>query len=313
MWRGAGFPGLAGATLARLERVGSRDPAKAELYAREFRCAKHGSYEAVLADPEVEAVYISTPPSEHDEWVRKAAAAGKHVWCEKPACRDYQSALEAVECCRVAGVRLAEGYVFKFHPQHARVQSLIAAQRIGTPRFFQAELMYPYPPANDIRWKPDLEGGVGHDSAGYPVAAALLQLSGKPVALICQRGVDAKTGVDDAFCLWMRFSTGVMAQALVAFGAQYRSRYAVIGTQGRLEVQRAFAVPPEKATTLALETNAGEEDSNCASRPIPVNDRGVFGSDSRHGSGPKGFRGRISAAGGVDGRRGAFQPRGASD
>ena len=253
------LPALAGASLARLERVGSRDPARAEQYAREFGCAKHGSYDAVLADPEVDAVYISTPPTQHDEWIRKAAAAGKHVWCEKPACRDFQAAREAVECCRAAGVRLAEGYVFKFHPQHARVQALIAEQRIGTPRFFHADLIYPYPPAEDIRWKPDLEGGVGRDSAGYPVAAALLQLTGKPVSLFCQRGLDARTGVDDSFCLWMRFSTGVMVQGLAAFGAQYRSRYAVVGTQGRLEVQRAFAVPPDKPAALVLETDAGEE------------------------------------------------------
>ncbi len=253
------LPALAGTPAARLEHVGSRTPARAEQFAREFGAAKAGDYAAVLADPDVDAVYISTPPTQHEEWIRQAAARGKHVWCEKPAARDLASAIAAVEYCRAAGVRLAEGYVFKYHPQHARARELMAGGRLGRVRFFLAELTYPHPPAGDIRWQSGLGGGVRHDSAGYPVAAALLQLEGRPVSVFCQQGMDAATGVDDAFCVWLRFASGVMAQAVVAFGAQYRSRYSIVGTAGRLEVRRAFAVPPETSTTLALETNAGEE------------------------------------------------------
>src|ERR1700682_3380751 len=97
------LPALCSSKTARLERVGSRDSARAEQCAREFPCAKYGSYEAVLADPEVEVVYISTPPSMHEEWVHKAAASRKHVLCEKPAFCDFRSAVKAVEACRAAG------------------------------------------------------------------------------------------------------------------------------------------------------------------------------------------------------------------
>jgi dTDP-3,4-didehydro-2,6-dideoxy-alpha-D-glucose 3-reductase len=253
------LPALAVSSLARLERIGSRDMAKAEQYAREFSAAKHGDYDGVLADPEVDAVYVSTPPLLHEEWVFKALANRKHVLCEKPAFATFSAAFEAVERSRANGVRLHEGYAFKHHPQHRVVRSLIETGRIGRPRFFQSEFTYPHPPEHDIRLDPRLGGGVFHDSAGYPVAAALLQMPGQPTAVFCRMGFDARTTVDDAFCLGLDFSGGEMAQMIVAFGVQYRSRYAVIGTHGRVEVERAFAVAPGLKTTVTLETDAGTE------------------------------------------------------
>ncbi len=132
------LPALATSKLAQLVHVGSRDPAKAAQCAGEFSAAKSGDYEAVLADPEVEAVYISTPPSLHEEWVRKAVAKGKHVLCEKPAFDDFQAAVAVVDRCRAAEVCLAEGYSFRWHPQHAVVRSLIEQGRIGQAKFFLA-------------------------------------------------------------------------------------------------------------------------------------------------------------------------------
>src|SRR5208283_100283 len=100
---------------------------------------------------------------------------------------------KVVERCRAAGVRLLEGYAFKFHPQHAFVRSLIEQGRTGRPRLFTAEFTYPRPPENDIRLNPRLDGGVFRDSAGYPVAAALLQIAGRPVSIFCQMSHDRAT------------------------------------------------------------------------------------------------------------------------
>ncbi len=253
------LPALAASQQAQLVHVGSRDLAKARQFAGEFSSAKFGDYDAVLADPEVEAVYISTPPTLHADWVLKAVAAGKHVLCEKPAFGDFRTAVTIIDRCRAAGVRLAEGYSFRWHPQHAVVRSLMEQGRIGQPRFFSAEFTYPRPPQHDIRLSPELAGGVFRDSAGYPVAAALLQMPGRPVSVFCQLEQDATTGVDDAFSLWLRFAPGQTAQMLVAFGAHYRSRYAIAGTQGRVEVERAFSVGPQMKTTIAVETEAATE------------------------------------------------------
>ena len=253
------LPALAASKMAQLGHVGSRDSAKAAQCAREFSGAKAGNYDAVLADPEVEAVYISTPPSLHEEWAFKALAAGKHVLCEKPALGNYRSAIALVERCHAAGLHVAEGYSFRWHPQHAVVRSLIEKGRIGQPRFFSAEFTYPRPPAKDIRLNPQLDGGVFRDSAGYPVAAALLQMPGHPVSVFCQMGQDPATGVDDSFQLAIRFADGASAQMLVAFGAHYRSRYAITGTKGRVESERAFSAGPQMKTVVALETDAGPD------------------------------------------------------
>jgi len=179
--------------------------------------------------------------------------------CEKPAFSSGEEARKAVAACRAAAVRLLEGYAFKYHPQHALVRSLVAAGRIGTPRFFSAEFTYPRPTGNDIRLKPALAGGVFHDSAGYPVAAALMQMPSALVSVTCEQSRDAASGVDDSVAITLKFSGGEFAHLYSAFGVNYRSRYAIAGTHGRIEVERAFAVPTDKKATVTLETDAGVE------------------------------------------------------
>jgi predicted dehydrogenase len=153
-----------------------------------------------------------------------------------------------------------EGYVPKYHPQHARARELIAEGRIGAPRFFEAEFTYPRPAgANEIRLKPELLGGVFHDSAGYPVAAALMHMPGRPVFVHCVQSRDAESGVDDACSITLQFSGGGIANLYAGFGVQYRSRYAIAGPAGRLELERAFAVPPDMKTVITVETNSGVE------------------------------------------------------
>ena len=254
------LPALKLATGVQLAAIGSRDVAKAEQFAREFSAPRYGTYESVLADSQINAVYVSTPPPLHAEWVHKAAAAGKHVLCEKPAFVDSAEARKAVDACRAAGVRLMEAYVPPYHPQHAKVRELVAEGRIGAPKFFEAQFMYPRPPSpDDIRFKPELLGGVFHDSAGYPVAAALMHMPGKLVSINCVQGRDAATGVDDACSITLQFSGGEIAQLYAGFGVQYRARYAVSGPNGRIEVERAFAVAPDVKTTVTLETNHSTE------------------------------------------------------
>src|SRR5450759_157953 len=99
------LPAIAASGMAHLERIGSRGSHKAEQFAREFGCAKWGSYEAVLADPEVDAIYISTPPALHEPWVRAAAEHRKHILCEKPAFPNRRVAAELIELCQRQGVR----------------------------------------------------------------------------------------------------------------------------------------------------------------------------------------------------------------
>lgn len=253
------LPALEKSSLARLEHVGSRSASKAAEYAKAFNCSKAGSYEAVLEDPQVDAVYISIPVALHEPWLRKAVQGKKHILCEKPAFENFRAAREIVRLCRESGVRLMEGYMFRYHLQHALVKRLLSEGRIGTPRFFHGEYAVPRPPADDIRCKPELGGGVFLDAAGYLPAAAMLQLEGNPVSVFCRKSSDAATGVDDAVAMLAVFDNGVMAHFSAGYGLQYRARYSVLGTQGRVEVERAFAVNPDYRATVLLETDKGTE------------------------------------------------------
>ncbi len=251
------LPALQTAANARLERIGSREPAKAKEFAPAFGCAKTGSYEDVLADPAVDAVYISTPAGLHEEWIRKAAQAHKHILCEKPALLSYRAATELVQRCAENGVRLMEGYMFKYHPQHALVRSLIQEDHIGLPQIFNGEFTLPRPPENDVRLNPQLGGGVFRDAAGYPVAATLHLLPSVPTSVYNQIIIDPESGVDKTVSMMIRFSGGETAQVVAAYGVHYRSKYVLLGRLGSLAVERAFAVPPDMTTTIRLETKEG--------------------------------------------------------
>jgi predicted dehydrogenase len=253
------LPALQKSASARLERIGSRSPAKAAEYAAAFSCEKAGSYEAVLDDPEVDAIYISIPVVLHEPWLREAARRKKHILCEKPAFASLRGALEMVRECREQGVRLMEGYMFRYHPQHGLVRRLVRENAIGRPRFFTGEYAVPRPGPDDIRFKPELGGGVFLDAAGYLPAAAALQIEAPPVSVLCKQAMDPATGVDEAVAMMVEFADGQIGHYRAAYGLQYRARYSLHGTLGRIEVERAFAINPDVEGSVVLETNKGME------------------------------------------------------
>lgn len=248
-------PALNKSSTARLERIGSRDLSKAEQFAGELGAPKWGSYEDVMTDPCVDAVYISTPPALHEPWVRIAAEHGKHVLCEKPAFPDYRTAAEMVELCRRLKVCLMEGYVFGYHPQHALVRSILDEGRIGKPRVIQSEFAMPWPAAGNYRLRRDLGGGVFIDAAGYPVAAAMFLFKAMPLSVVCRIQTDSN-GVDRTASMILDFPDGQIAQTLAIYKVHYRSHYVVLGSEGTIEAPRAFAVPPEMTTEIIVETKS---------------------------------------------------------
>ena len=251
------LPALQKSASARLERIGSRSPANAAEYASAFSCSKAGSYEAVLDDPDVDAIYISIPVALHEFWLREAAKRKKHILCEKPVFSSLRTALETVRECREQGVRLMEGYMFRYHPQQRLVRKLVRENAIGRPRFFTGEYAVPRPAPNDIRFQPELGGGVFLDAAGYLPSAAALQIEAPPVSVLCKQVMDVTTGVDEAVAMMVEFADGQIGHYSAAYGLQYRSRYSLHGTLGRIEVERAFAINPNVEGSVVLETNDG--------------------------------------------------------
>jgi len=186
------IPAIIKSPYAELEIVGSRSEKKAKDYAREFNCKKFGSYETVLNDEEVDAIYISTPVGLHEEWVIKSAKVGKHIICEKSSTDSYQSALTMIDECRKNKVRLMEGFMFRFHPSHSKVLEIIKKGKLGNTFAFYSRYGFPPVPKDDIRFQKDLGGGALNDAGCYPICASRILFDKEPISISCELVMDKK-------------------------------------------------------------------------------------------------------------------------
>jgi xylose dehydrogenase (NAD/NADP) len=222
--------------VARVVAVASREGGRVRAYAGEHGiAAAHGSYEALLADPAVELVYVSVPNALHAEWVLRALDAGKHVLCEKPLSPRRADAARCVEAAARAGLVLAEGYMYRHHPQTRRLTELIRSGAIGRVREIDAAFGFAVEtPDDDALLDPALDGGSLLDVGCYPVSAARL-LCGEPVefAGTARRGA---TGVDIGFRGELRFACGVVAHVESWFDRPHGGWLEVRGTEGVLRV-----------------------------------------------------------------------------
>src|SRR5215208_1800690 len=154
------IPGAKASPEVDLVAVASRDQARADEYAREWGIGRaHGSYEALLADPEVEAVYVSLPNNLHVEWSIRALEAGKHVLCEKPLTRHADGAEEAFDAAERADRVLSEAFMYRHNPQTTRLKSLVDEGTIGELRLVRASFSFAMFDDQNIRLRPELDGG----------------------------------------------------------------------------------------------------------------------------------------------------------
>src|SRR3989338_3945720 len=235
----AAIPALLDWQYAELAMVGSQSYEHAKECAQEFGCKSYGTYDEVLADKDIDAVYISLPNSLHEEWAVKAAEAGRHVWCEKPAALTYASAKKMVSACRENKVRLMEGFMFLSHPQQAEVRRLLAEGAIGEPRAFEGSYTYPMPKKGNIRLNADLGGGVYNDAAVYPIRASRMLFNDEPLSVTCKLTIDPATNVDVKAEATLDYPDDRTARILAAFDEQYLSTYRISGAKGRLSMERA--------------------------------------------------------------------------
>ena len=190
------IPGIIKSGFAELEIIGSRSTDNAKIFSNEFNCKKYGTYEDVLSDDSVDAVYISTPIGTHEDLAVMAASAGKHILCEKSSTTSFESAKKMINQCKQNNVRIMEGFVFRFHPQHQKVKELIESNRIGDLVSFNGSFGFPTFPEGDIRYNSKLGGGFLNDSGCYPINANRMIFEEEPVSVSCNLLLDDKTGVD---------------------------------------------------------------------------------------------------------------------
>ncbi len=225
----AGVRASAGA--AEVVAVGSRDAERSAAYAREHGLARaHGSYEALLADPEVDAVYVSLPNAMHVEWSVKALQAGKHVLCEKPLGRDPGAVAGAFDVADAEGLTLMEAFMWRHTPQAALLEKLLP--RVGALRLVRASFSFGQRSAGDVRLSAALEGGALMDVGCYCVSAARL-IAGEPESFAA-RAVLGGDGVDVACAGAMTFDAGVLASFDCGMTMAPRDELEVVGVDGSL-------------------------------------------------------------------------------
>lgn len=245
--RGNEVVALASRTQAGAERVGSALDIP----------RRHGRYEDLLEDPEVDAVYVPLPNTLHAEWTIRAARAGKHVLCEKPMATTVEECRAMLDATRAAGVRFMEGFMYRFHPQHAYVRDLIASGAIGTPTIVRTALCVRMQrPPEDIRFATELGGGALFDVGVYAIDAARW-LAGGAVTSAVGQVVYGESGTDTSATASIAFDNGVIASASCSFVAAGGSTYEVIGPLGKIAVQHAFTPSPTAVPVVRCETADG--------------------------------------------------------
>jgi len=233
------IPPLQRARNGRVVAIASRTAEKAREAAQRLEIPRaHASYEALLADPDVQAVYIPLPNSMHREWTIRCAEAGKHVLCEKPLSLTAAECQEMIAACRRHGVILMEAFMYRFHPRTERVARLVADGAIGDVRLVRASFTFRLQSPENIRLQPDLGGGALYDVGCYGVNVSRLVL-GEPRAALAF-GQTGPSGVDEVLGAVLQFEGNRLAVIDCGLTLSRRQEYEVVGTEGSLTVPTAF-------------------------------------------------------------------------
>lgn len=254
--RRAMHAGIEQSGVAETVAIASRSAGTAAQWSRELRIPRHyDSYDALIDDPEIDAVYIPLPNELHRPWTLRAAAAGKHVLCEKPLGLDVEDARAMVEACRQHNVLLMEAFMWRHHPRVAHVRRMLDEGTLGELRLVKLDFSFEID-RSDWRLDPGRGGGAACDLGCYGINAARLFAGCEP-SEVQARCVPYATGVDMTLTAQLVFPNGVTALFDSSFECPFRCRLEVVGTRGAIELPGG--VLPDKESTLILQTDAGRE------------------------------------------------------
>jgi D-xylose 1-dehydrogenase (NADP+, D-xylono-1,5-lactone-forming) len=250
--RGGLIPGIRASRLGTLVALASRNLEISQAWAAEFNIPRsYGSYQELLVDPEVEAVYIPLPNELHKPWVLAAADAGKHVLCEKPLALDAEEARQMVNHCRARSVLLMEAFMWRHQPRTGKLQQMLAQGTIGELRLFRSTFSFSIV-GSDWRLDPRRGGGALWDVGSYCVSAARLFAGQEPMRVQAAARFNS-SGVDTTMSALLEFPSGLIASFDCSFEQPYHCRYELIGTGGRIEVPDAY-IAPQAPTANILST-----------------------------------------------------------
>lgn len=223
-----------------LMAVASRTQQSADQYARQWKIPHaYGSYEAMLADPEIDVVYISLPNRFHAEWTIKAVQAAKHVLCEKPLTLTLEEADAVQAAARKHGRVVAEAFMYRHHPQTLKVQELVKSGSLGDLKLIRGSFSYLLSREGNIRLDAEIGGGSIWDVGCYPISYARSVLGANPIEAFGWQ-VTGPTGVDETFIGQMRFENDVFAQFDSSFVFPLHCFMEIVGNEGALNIPSPF-------------------------------------------------------------------------
>jgi len=220
--------------------VASRTQESADRYAREWKIPRaHGSYEALLADPEIDVIYNSLPNHLHAEWTIKAVEAGKHVLCEKPLALSVDEVDAMKETARKYGRVVAEAFMYRHHPQTIKVQELIKGGSLGKLKLIRGSFSYVLSREGDVRLDPAMGGGSIWDVGCYPISYTRTVVGETPLEVFGWQAT-GPTWIDETFVGQMRFDHEVHAQFDCSFVIPFHVFMEVLGSEGTLNIPNPF-------------------------------------------------------------------------
>jgi D-xylose 1-dehydrogenase (NADP+, D-xylono-1,5-lactone-forming) len=234
------IPPIRASKRSDLVAVASRSQVSAEAYAKEWDIPRaFGSYEALLADPDINAVYIGLPNHLHAEWSIKCAAVGKHVLCEKPLALSTAEVDRMIAVARQQRVVIAEAFMYKHHPQTLKVLELLKQRVIGDLLVIKGAFTFNLTRSGDVRLNPEMGGGSIWDVGCYPISYTRLIAGEEPIEALGWQ-VLGPTGIDDVFVGQLRFTSGLLAQFECGFHSPYRAWMEIVGTGGTMWLSKPF-------------------------------------------------------------------------
>ncbi|MEA2022993.1 MAG: Gfo/Idh/MocA family oxidoreductase [Actinomycetota bacterium] len=231
--------------------IASRDRERAAAAAAEMGIpAAYGSYEELLAADDIDVVYIPLPNDLHAEWTLNAAAAGKHVLCEKPLALTAAQAEEMVRACEDAGVKLGEAFMYRHHPSWVEAVRLVRDGAIGDLQGVQSWFSYYNDDPENIRNRPENGGGAIMDIGCYNINLSRMLFAAEPVRIEASVRRDPTMGIDVVSSAVLEFPCGGQATFTCSTRAEDYQRVHIVGSAGRIEIEIPFNIPPDRETRI---------------------------------------------------------------
>jgi len=224
----------------RLLGAASRSQSSAEAYAREWNIPRaYGSYESMLADPEIDVIYNSLPNHLHAEWTIKALKAGKHVLCEKPLALTLEEVDAIISASQETGKAAVEAFMYRHHAQTLQVKELVDGGAVGEVQLIKGAFTFTLTREGNYRFVKEYGGGSLWDVGCYPISFARMIVGEEPAEVFGWQAL-GPGGSDDSFYGQLRFGSGVHAQFDCGFKSQFRSYIEIVGTEGAINIPDPF-------------------------------------------------------------------------